>query len=205
MVWTVLCNPQTHLRYWSRQTSAFLTRSLQCWIKCFNALGARAPLSSFISQKAAAMMEHKNTQWTQKHTGVNLKTKLNICFKSQLSVDGSTKLWNITACLTSTTPAVRNFWQWCRYYLAGSCEQLTRMKSDRYKKQKMPPYGMNIMLMFQVSSSSRSCLIWVHRIYMYFNDYTILYTTVILPFNGNRHCTKFVHLAAQAMMFSLWL
>lgn len=41
-------------------------------------------------------------------------------------------------CLTSTTPAVRHFWQQRRYYLASSREQLTRMKSDRYKKQKMP-------------------------------------------------------------------
>lgn len=30
---------------------------------------------------------------------------------------------------------------------------------------------MNIMLMFQVSSSSRLCLIWVCKIYMDFNDY----------------------------------
>jgi len=33
------------------------------------------------------------------------------------------------------------------------------------RNRKCQPYGVNIMLMFQVSSSSRLCLIWVRKIY----------------------------------------
>ena len=48
------------------------TQGMQCQLKCYLTEGS-------------SMTEHKNTQRTQKQTEVNVKTKLSICSKNQLS------------------------------------------------------------------------------------------------------------------------